>query len=97
MYMFMLENKTFLCWQKSRDEFGLLYNLSVGQPNDLNIASLILSRRCASSEPYPFFKTILFLRNPRISFRILFSKPPFYFIGYCPGVGLQQPIDPGWE
>ena len=79
-----------LFWQKSRNELGFLYNFSLGQQNDLILWAFILSRRWASSEPHPCFKTIWLLWNQRTSFRKTVSKPPLLFYWLLPRGGITS-------
>ena len=77
-----------LFWQRSREPISSLYNSSLGQQNDLILWVFLLSRRCASSEPYPLFKPILRLWNPRTNCRICFSKRSLSFYWLSPRCGI---------
>ena len=77
-----------LFWQRSREPISSLYNSSLGQQNDLILWVFLLSRRCASSEPYPLFKPILRLWNPRTNCRICFSKRSLLFYWLLPRCGI---------
>ena len=85
-----------LFWRNLRKQPGCWYNFSLGQQNDFSLLAFILSRRCASSESYVFVQNhFMFAKLTRHVSDLFLQKPPFYVFGHYPGVGLQQPIDPG--
>ena len=73
MCMFMCEKSTFY-FEKNRERIGLLYNCSLGLHICLETRAFILSRRCASSEPCPFFESILLAQDTWTRFRKTVSK-----------------------